>query len=600
MDKRTLLFILALTTALMLTNVFFARRTDDQAREAEVAQAEQAKVAITEAEAAKPVSKPGEKFYVLEDENLQLVFSNYGGAISQVNLPFDGTVREIGPDRAIREDDPKADLFLTTDGGTVEGGYYPLLRRKLPNGPEVDPQYYATNVVGTGQTSIFNVTNQTANSITFSGTVDGARVEKEYRLSADHPFTVEMDLRTSGGDLWLTSGVPDVEWISNRNGNALKYRLTRAGKVEIEKMSKPKPGKVTSMGAIHPDWISNGNGYFGILINPLEEIGAGYRADFVSNEELPSRLSLVPNQKYKPSNLYGYNVMMPLTSGEHSFQLYMGPYDKGILKSVDPTYVDARSFHGYFKIISAPFSKFLFIIMNFFHMITRSWAISIILLTVVLRLILYPLSSWSMKSMRRMQQIQPQVKKIQAKWKKEPRRAQQEMLMLYRKEKVNPVSGCLPLIIQMPFLIGMFDLLKSTYALRGAGFIPGWIDNLTAPDVLFSWSAPIWFFGTEFHLLPILVAGVMFLQQRFSSTLPKDKSTWTDQQKQQRMMGNVMVVFFAFMFYNFPSGLNLYWLSSMLLSIGQQWMINKQLDKKPSKKKSKSRKADEPRVLRVK
>ena len=123
----------------------------------------------------------------------------------------------------------------------------------------------------------------------------------------------------------------------------------------------------------------------------------------------------------------------------------------------------------------------------------------------------------------------------------------------------------------------MFDLLKSAFELRGASFIPGWIDNLTAPDVVFSWSYPIFFFGTSLHLLPILLGAVMFVQQKLSSPLPKNEKTLTDQQKQQKLMGNVMVVVFTVMFYHFPSGLNIYWLSSMALGILQQWVMNKKM-----------------------
>jgi YidC/Oxa1 family membrane protein insertase len=133
------------------------------------------------------------------------------------------------------------------------------------------------------------------------------------------------------------------------------------------------------------------------------------------------------------------------------------------------------------------------------------------------------------------------------------------------------------MLIQMPFLIGMFDLLKSTFELRGAAFIPGWIDNLTAPDVLFDWGTPLFFVGSQLHLLPILLGGVMFVQQKVSSTLPEDKSTWTEQQKQQKTMGLMMTVFFAVMFYHFPSGLNIYWLSSMILGILQQWITQKRM-----------------------
>jgi len=119
----------------------------------------------------------------------------------------------------------------------------------------------------------------------------------------------------------------------------------------------------------------------------------------------------------------------------------------------------------------------------------------------------------------------------------------------------------------------MFDLLKSVFDLRGAVFIPGWINNLTAPDVIFSWSFPIPFIGTSFHLLPVLLGITMFYQQRMNS--PKNVTTMSDQQRQQRAIGNMMAVVFTFMFYNFPSGLNLYWLSSMLLGILQQWYMNR-------------------------
>ena len=180
-----------------------------------------------------------------------------------------------------------------------------------------------------------------------------------------------------------------------------------------------------------------------------------------------------------------------------------------------------------------------------------------------------------------MQEIAPRVTVIQEKYKKEPKRAQTEIMTLYKEKGVNPLSGCFPLLIQLPFLIGMFDLLKSVFELRGVSFIPGWIDNLTAPDVLFSWNYPLLFFGNQFHLLPFLLGGVMWAQQRFSATTPKDKRLLTDQQKQQRLMGNIMTIVFTVMFYHFPSGLNLYWLSSMALGILQQWVMSRKIVKKP-------------------
>ncbi len=269
------------------------------------------------------------------------------------------------------------------------------------------------------------------------------------------------------------------------------------------------------------------------------------------------------------------------------YLIYAGPYTKSIFEKVDaayygpsdgksPDFEAAQSIQGWFSFISEPFAKFLLFLVTFFHYMTHSWGISIILLTIALRIMLYPLNSWSIRSTLRMQEIAPHVQALQARYKKDPKRAQMEIMHLYREKGVNPLSGCFPLLIQLPFLMGMFDLLKSTFALRGATFIPGWINDLAAPDVIFSWSYPIFFIGNQFHLLPILLGVVMYIQQRFSASGAAARNQpMTDQQRQQKFMGNIMVIVFTLMFYNFPSGLNIYWLSSMLLGILQQWWMTR-------------------------
>jgi YidC/Oxa1 family membrane protein insertase len=216
--------------------------------------------------------------------------------------------------------------------------------------------------------------------------------------------------------------------------------------------------------------------------------------------------------------------------------------------------------------------------MQFFYLITRSWAASIILLTIALRVMMYPLNSWSIKSQVKMQQISPKVKAIQERYKNDPKRGQLEIMNLYRESGVNPITGCLPVLLQMPFLIGMFYLLKSSFPLRGAVFIPGWIDDLATPDVLFTWGPRLWFIGNEFHLLPILMGLSMYLQQRLTSKLPKDPSQMDEAQKQQKMMGNMMSILFVVMFYNFPSGLNIYFMFSTLLGIAQQYWMTKKMN----------------------
>lgn len=571
--------------------------------------------------------KGEEKFYVLESPYQQLVFSNYGGALVEINLPFQNEtnqksrVKEIEFDREMVEKHPynahfpAHRYFTPAENGSefVEhkegklGGYYPLLRRDLIEGSKrkpvrVQPQFYAFNIVSEYPETaelVYEVKSFSQNQIVFEAVQSHRRITKTFSLEPetnDVPYTLNLSIKVEGDGrgLWITSGIPEVEWISGSPAPSLKYRITRNQKADVESVELPKDSITIS--SVYPDWISNSNGFLGMILDPLTEIDPGYRAQLVPGVVVPSRLVEIDydNQRFKAESLPGYMMMMPLKNngGLMNFRIFAGPFSSGVLKSVDkayanpatgytPDYIASQTFHGWFTFISEPFSKFLFVLINFFHNLTGSWGFSIILLTVALRFMLYPLNAWSTKSMLKMQQIAPEVTAIQEKYKKDPKKAQLEIMNLYRDKGVNPISGCFPLLIQMPFLIGMFDLLKSTFELRGASFIPGWIDNLTAPDVLFSWTTPLPFIGNQFHLLPILTGFVMYLQQKMMSTLPKDKTLWTEQQRQQRFMGTIMAIVFAIMFYNFPSGLNIYFLSSMLLGILQQVWTARKMKQQP-------------------
>lgn len=572
--------------------------------------------------------KEQEQFYVLETPYQQLVFSSYGGALVEINLPFEShsdeesVVKEIQFDRDMVSKHPYNAHFpahaYSTPGEKpngpflehaegVLGGYYPLLRRDLiqkdkRKSVRIPPRYYALNIISEYPETaelVYEVKEFNKESIVFETTQGHRRITKTYSLSseAQAPYCIDLTINIEGDGrgLWLTSGVPEVEWISGAPAPALKFRITRNQKAEVENIDLPKDAMTVT--STHPDWICNSNGFLGMILDSIGENDAGYRAQMVSGTVVPSRLIEIGAEydRFKAENLPGYLMLLPLksTGGTMHFRVFAGPFSTSILKTVDstysnnttgynPDYIACQSFHGWFAFISEPFAKFLFILMNFFHTLTASWALSIVLLTVALRIMLYPLNAWSTKSMVRMQQIAPEVTAIQERFKKDPKKGQLEIMNLYRERGVNPVSGCFPLLIQMPFLIGMFDLLKSTFELRGAAFIPGWINDLTAPDVLFSWNMPLPLIGNQFHLLPILLGLVMFIQQRLMSTMPKDPALLTDQQKQQKFMGNIMSVVFMVMFYSFPSGLNIYWLSSMLLGILQQYITTKRMNKQPA------------------
>lgn len=567
-----------------------------------------------------------EQFYVLETPYQQLVFSNIGGALVEINLPFESkvdessVVKKIEFDRDMVEKDPqnayfpahayfthaesgKEGEFVEHSKGTL-GGYYPLLRRDLiekdrKHNVRIKPRYYAANIVSEYPETAelpFTVKTFEKDKIVFEAHQGHRKITKTYSVASDAqaPYAIDLiiDIEGDARGLWLTSGIPEVELISGAPAPSLKYRITRNQQPVVEAIDLPKDS--TTVTSSYVDWVCNSNGFFGMIMDPLTDTDPGYRAQMVPGTVVPSRLVEIDSKydRFKAEEMPGYMLMLPLKSqgGSMHYRIFAGPFATNVLETVDktysnsatgynPDYIACQTFHGWFAFISEPFAKFLFVLMNFFHNITGSWAFSIILLTVALRIMLYPLNAWSTKSMIKMQQIAPDVTAIQEKYKKDPKKAQLEIMNLYREKGVNPVSGCFPLLIQMPFLIGMFDLLKSTFELRGASFIPGWIDNLTAPDVLFSWDMHIPLIGNQFHLLPIFLGIVMYLQQRLMSTLPKDPSLWTDQQRQQRFMGNIMAIVFAVMFYNFPSGLNIYWLSSMLLGILQQWWTTIRMNK---------------------
>lgn len=627
MDKRTVLFIVLLTVALFGVNLYFEgqrqeslKEWNEQQKKSQVVKKEETPQETKASEytaPTQPTPASEEKFYVIETPYQQLVFSNYGGALAEINLPYSSksdpqsAVREIEFDREMVEKHPYNAHFPShpyytpaKEGETAFeahsegalGGFYPLIRRDLiesgnRKSVRVTPQYYATNIISEYPEVaqlVYEVKTFEKNKIVFETAQRHRRITKTYTIDSTDkqaPYTLNLSIKIEGDSrgLWLTSGVPEVEWVSGSPAPAVKIRVTRNQKSDVELIDLPT--ETLTVTSLHPDWITDSNGFLGLIMDPLSEIDPGYRVQMVSGTVVPSRLVEIEseNERFKAADMPGYLTMLPLKSngGTMNFRIFAGPFADDVLKTVDKTYSDsatgynpdyiaAQSFHGWFSFISEPFAKFLFVLMNFFHYLTGSWGFSIILLTVALRIMMYPLNAWSSKSMLKMQQIAPEVTAIQEKFKKDPKQAQIEVMNLYRERGVNPMSGCLPMLIQMPFLIGMFDLLKSTVELRGASFIPGWIDNLTSPDVLFSWNTPIFFIGNEFHLLPILLGVVMFAQQRLMSPAV-DPAKMTDQQRQQRAMGTIMSVVFALMFYNFPSGLNIYWLSSMLLGILQQW-----------------------------
>ena len=256
----------------------------------------------------------------------------------------------------------------------------------------------------------------------------------------------------------------------------------------------------------------------------------------------------------------------PGTGVERSYRLFFGPKMPEIVSSVDPRL--EGSINAGWAFVRPLVHAFEAMLRWTYDHVVANYGIAIILLTLLVRVLTFPLTQRSMKSMKRFSVIAPQMKELQEKYGSDRDKLQEEMMKLYRQKGMNPLSamggGCVPILIQMPFMIALCFALQTSIELRHAPFA-FWINDLSAPENLFSVA------GLPLRLLPLLMGGSMFLQQRLTPAPNADP--------QQRQMMTLMSVVFTFMFYQFPSGLVLYWFVSNLLGIAQQLLVNRSLVK---------------------
>ncbi|MBR5016870.1 MAG: membrane protein insertase YidC, partial [Spirochaetia bacterium] len=209
-----------------------------------------------------------------------------------------------------------------------------------------------------------------------------------------------------------------------------------------------------------------------------------------------------------------------------------------------------------------------------FHKLIPNYGVAIILLTIVVKIVLYPLTKKSFESSAKMSALSPKMKEIQDKYKNNPQKLNAELAALYKREGVSPLSGCFPILLQMPIFFALYGLLNSFFELRGAGFLEPWITDLSQPDSIWNFApTSVLFIGSDIRLLPILMA----VSQIISSKLmqPAGSSGGSGQQQSQmKMMTYAMPVIFLFVLYDVSSGLLLYWTMTNILSIGQQLYIN--------------------------
>ena len=226
--------------------------------------------------------------------------------------------------------------------------------------------------------------------------------------------------------------------------------------------------------------------------------------------------------------------------------------------------------------------KILKVILEFLNKLIHNWGVSIIVMTLLLRIIMFPLSKKQSLSSLKMQELQPKMKAIQEKYKNDQQKLQQETSKLYQQAGYNPASGCLPLFLQFFVLISMYNLFNNYFEFRGAMFIPGWIPDLSTGDVVKTFNFNIPLLGNQLRLLPVIYVATQLLSGKITQ-YGQAGAPGQNQATMKFMMYGMPLMFF-FMFYNAPSGLLLYWLTSNVLQIFQQLIINKMMKEKRAEK----------------
>lgn len=380
-------------------------------------------------------------------------------------------------------------------------------------------------------------------TLTFQGTApDGVTITKKLNFSgAQYPMGLEVVARAADGSalapaVLLTA--PSQHQNPNPDAPFEGVITVIDNKVKREPVSDElKKGKEFS-GEL--SWAGLGFTYFFMGLVP--ENGAGYR--IAMHESGPALILTIAESTGKPNG------------GRYTF--FTGPKELSVLESIGKGMEKAIDF-GYFGFISIPFLY----ILHFFHQFTGSYGIDIILLTVLLKILTAPLTHKSYVSMKQMQKLQPQMERLKEKFKDDREKLNKEIMEMYRRNGVNPLGGCLPMVVQFPVFIGLYNALYIPIELRHAPFL--WIKDLSKPD----WeSLPFDFAGWHLGIpvLTILMGASMFIQQWMTPTAGDPN---------QRKLMLMMPLIFTFMFVTFPAGLTIYWLVNNVLSIAQQWWINR-------------------------
>ncbi len=341
---------------------------------------------------------------------------------------------------------------------------------------------------------------------------------------------------------------------------------------EVASVDAAKPGETPISNTNgSTEWVATRNKYFAVVL-----LSDDKKAD---GAYLEGRCEAAPDHGIVEHYSIGLKVPFKNTDEEASrFTLFIGPLDFGIIKSYG---------HGLDHIMSLgwswirPITVYLFIpLFNFLRIFISNYGIIIILFSIIVKVALHPLTRSSMKSMKKMQALQPMMEEIRTKFKDDPNQMNMQIMKLYKDYGVNPAGGCLPMLLQLPILYALYALFSNSIQLRQANFV-WWIKDLSVPDVIVDLPFTLPLVGVHnISGLALMMGITMFIQQKMTVNDPRQKAmVW------------MMPVMMTLLFNNLPSGLNLYYFVFNLLAIGQQVFVNKQHDNTPLQKVSEKKRS---------
>ncbi len=328
--------------------------------------------------------------------------------------------------------------------------------------------------------------------------------------------------------------------VSTFTGPAIYSESDKFQKIDFEKIEK---GKQEHVAKADNGWIAMVQHYFLSAFIPPEK----------AEREVFTRM--IDKNLYAVGNILPMGSIAPGASKAMDVRLYSGPQESSVLENAAPG-LDLVKDYGWVTIIAKP----IFWLMQHIQKVVENWGWTIILLTVLIKLAFAPLSAASYRSMAKMKDFTPRMKEIRERYKDDKPLMNKYMMELYKEEKINPLGGCLPVVIQIPVFLALYWVLLASVEIRNAPWL-GWITDLAMPD--------------PYYILPLLMAGSMYIQQKMSPP-PADPM--------QAKVMMYMPLVFSVMFFFFPSGLVLYWIVNNVLSIAQQWWITKQHETQKAKK----------------